>query len=351
MSYPLIDFHSDTFSKKLFLIKNRFVGEYLKLKFPDVENFFDVNPERTINSNLRIQTQSLYMMDSFMDKPLKYSLKILNLIHSFIEENTDYYLVKSANDIDIINKYGIIISIEGLEVIENDLDLLDLFYKLGVRIIAPNWNRLTPWFSPVTENTGALSKSSDLVKKLNKMNVLVDISHMSDSSVRDLERNYNGVMIASHSNIRALNSHKRNLSDELIEIIKERKGIIGINTSRDFLFFEAENLKKRYKNIVFSEILKYDNDYTHLDYSKNTFPVSFLWVLGILEYLDKKSALENVSIGADFDGITKYSPGLENHSGFSGLAIFLEKASIRDDVIQGLFYKNGLRVLHSLGDK
>lgn len=348
MTYPVIDCHGDTFSKKLLFIKNPSYLAKLKAQFPEIEGFIEVTPERIRQANVRIQTQSLYLMPSFMDKPLKHGLKIIALILDFIKDNPDFYLIKEAQHIDLNHKYGILLSIEGLELIEESLDLLGVFYELGVRMIAPNWNRLTPWLSPVTEATGAFSSAKDLAHQLNQMNILLDISHLSDQSVIDFEKMYHGVMIASHSNIRQLHHVPRNLSDDLIEIIKERKGLIGINFYPDFLSSDVEHLKKQYSNIQFTEDFRYDYDYTQKHWDENKCPLSFLWILNMIEYLDKKSALDCIAFGTDFDGIEKYSPGLENYTALPLLEKFLKKMGCSDELIQKIFYKNALRVLQTI---
>lgn len=348
MTYPVIDCHGDTFSKKLLCIKNPSYLGLMKAKYPDVKNFIEITPERSRQANVRIQTQSLYLMPGFMDKPLKHALKIIALILEFIKENPDFYLLKQTKHIDLNNNYGILLSIEGLEVIEESLDLLDVFYELGVRMIAPSWNRLTPWLSPVTESTGAFSSAKDLANKLNQMKILLDISHLSDQSVFDFEKMYHGVMIASHSNIRQLHHVPRNLSDDLIEIIKDREGLIGINFYPDFLSSDVDHLKKQYGHMQFSEDFRYDHDYSLNELDGNKYPLSFLWILNMIEYLDKKSALDCIAFGTDFDGIEKYSPGLENYTALPLLDKFLKEVGCSEDLIQKIFYKNALRVLQRI---
>lgn len=345
MNYPVFDCHADTFSKKLLIEKNPYYLQALMKKNPQIKNFIDITPERLRNANVRLHTQSLFMMDEFMDKPLLHAMKIIKLIMDFLKENPDFKLIKSYEDITLEDAFGILISIEGLEVIEENLDLLDLFYELGVRMIAPNWNRFTPWLSPVTENTGALSKVSDLANYLNNMNFLVDISHLSDQSVFDFAKLYQGTLIASHSNLRSLNNAKRNLSDPLLEIIKERNGLIGINFYPEFLKTDIELIKKRYPELNFHNQIAYDINYLNgLDLQTNDYPVSFLWILELLEYLDKKDALHLIAFGSDFDGIGSYAPGLENYSGLPLLQHFLQTIKCPDSLIEGLFYKNALRL-------
>lgn len=321
MRLPVIDLHADTYAKKLLVKRQPVYKNFIFEKFPDKTDFTDITKQNTVSANVRIQTQSLYLYSSFMDKPLANAMGIVSGILEYVRENNDYVLIKTLKDIDLQNKYGILMSIEGLEVIEGNLDLLDVFYELGVRVIAPTWNRLTPWLSPVTEKTGAFRAFPDLVNKLNQFKVILDISHLSDQSVIDLEKNYQGTLIATHSNIRDLNTSARNLSADLIEIIKERQGLIGINFYPEFLKSDFSGIKK-------------DN-----------YPESYYWILNMIEYLDRKSALDCIAFGTDFDGVFDYCEGLEDYSAFVKVYDFFVKQGLSNDLIEKIFYKNALSVL------
>jgi len=314
VSNPVIDLHADTFAKKLAFVRNK------KFVLPA----FDVQIEDVFQANIRLQTQSLFLNNSMLEKPLANALLIIKQIKDFIQENDQFYLFKCQHDLDLEQKYGIIIAIEGLEVIEEKLDLLDIFYELGVRIIAPTWNRITPWLSPICEPSGGFSRLPELVKKLKEFRLIIDISHLSDQSVFDLAKIYDRILIASHSNVRSLNPFPRNINDEILEIIKERNGVVGINFCPDFL--RSEILRK----------------------VKPDFPESFHYLLNIIEYFDQKNALQNLSFGTDLDGISDHLPGLQSYQAFPEIEFFLQAEGILPDIIENIFYKNALRVLSTL---
>ncbi len=319
MKLPVIDLHNDTYSKKWLFKK---YPSYEKLKDLNQNKntpLYDVDLNKIRSANIRITTTSLFMFNSFMDKPLHHALSIISGLIQDIKKNKDFYLLKSKKDLLLEDKYAFLLSIEGLEIIEGNLNLIDVFHELGVRMIAPTWNRLTPWFSPVTENTGAFSSVKDLTDKLNEFNFLVDISHLSDQSVFDLEKMFNGTIMASHSDFRSLNPAKRNVSDDIIKIIKERNGLIGINFYPNFLRCEIPPDKK--------------------------IPDGFLWIKKMLDHCDILNCWDNISFGSDFDGIEEYSPGLENPDAFITLAQYLKNIGLENDKLEKLFYKNALRVI------
>lgn len=319
MSLPVIDLHTDTWSKKWLLTKSPLLTSFMKEERKDKESLFDVTPERLEEGNVRILTTSLFQYNSFMDKPFHHSMTIISGVLDFIKKNEGFYLLKSKQNLDFEHRRGIMLSIEGLEVVEANLRLLDVFYELGVRMVGPNWNRITPWLSPVTEKYGAFSAAGDLAEKLNDLNVLVDISHLSDQSVIDFEKICRCPFIASHSNFRSLNKAERNLSDDLVKIIRERDGLIGINFYPDFL-------------CCGEAVIPEQKD-------------GFIWIKRLLDQCDELNCWDQIAFGSDFDGIERFSLGLENPSCFKDLQFFLKECGLEEEKIEKLFYKNALRVI------
>jgi len=184
---------------------------------------------------------SLYIDDLFLPEM---ALRIaLGQIRALIEDvescHGQVMLVKSREDLNkAVNedKIGIIISFEGLEPIGSDIGLLRIFYELGVRAAGLVWSRRNYVadgcsFSPVEEGQrGGLTKFGvKVVKKMEEMNMLIDVSHLNDEGFMDVLKHTKKPFIASHSNSRTIHGSMRNLSDEHIRAIAERKGVIGVN--------------------------------------------------------------------------------------------------------------------------
>ena len=115
MNYPIIDCHADTFSKILLNKKRTKQFTSFGITKPDYLKYQEINIERTRKSNLRIQTQSLYIGDSMLDKPLCHALEIIAIMLEHVKEKDDLYIVKTFDEDDWQSKYGILISIEGLK--------------------------------------------------------------------------------------------------------------------------------------------------------------------------------------------------------------------------------------------
>ena len=157
--------------------------------------------------------------------------------------NGEVMLVKTKEQLNKVvkeNKIGIILSFEGLDPIGNDIKMLKIFYELGVRAAGLVWSRRNYVadgcsFNPVEEGQrGGLTKFGvSIVRKMEEMNMLIDVSHLNDEGFWDIMKFTEKPFIASHSNVRNICTRMRNLTDEQIKAIAERNGVIGINAYRN----------------------------------------------------------------------------------------------------------------------
>lgn len=331
MKIPVIDLHADTFMKHLvmktqpylkdFYQKNKKTSEYKKVS----ENF-SINPKNLFKGNVKVQTQSLFLDNLYTTNGLHFSMKTISLILQHINENENLFRIRKISDIrkNLENdKTGIFISIEGLEVIQNDLDLLDIFYDLGVRIVAPTWNRIVPYASSIMEESGIFEKGKELAQKMNEMQMILDVSHLSVKSFFDFEKITSCPFIASHSNIQSINSHQRNLNNDQLKVIQERKGVFGINFCPSFINPATKNISDNY-------------------------PEGYEWIYRQIEYAAENFTLDIVAFGSDFDGISSTPTGIESPEFYPLFADFLIEKGVSREDIEKIFYKNALRVFEQL---
>lgn len=229
-SSVVVDTHLDLAGE----IYNRYMaGEKEVIKQNYLENFK--------KAGFNIIVSSLYIDDIFLpEMALKVALGQIRALMEDIETcDGEVVLVKTKKELnDVINqnKIAIIISFEGLEPIGTDIGLLRIFYELGVRAAGLVWSRRNYvadgcYFSPVEEGQkGGLTKFGvEVVKKLEDMHMLIDVSHLNDEGFWDVVKFTKKPFIASHSCVRSIHSRMRNLTDEQIKMIAERNGVIGLN--------------------------------------------------------------------------------------------------------------------------
>ena len=168
--------------------------------------------------------------------------RALDIISAFCredKENSDFFLVLGVHDFERSfeqDKVGFILALEGAEPIYNDLNLLYVFYELGVRVIALTWNNRNYVADgiKVGGNGGLTAFGRELVKEMNRLKMVVDVSHLSERGFWDAIELVENVM-ASHSNAFSLCKHPRNLKDEQIKAIAEKGGVIDVTAVPHFL--------------------------------------------------------------------------------------------------------------------
>lgn len=192
-------------------------------------------------AGFNIIVSSLYIESVFLpEMALKIALlQIKSLIEDVESCDGEVQIIKDKNQLNKVikeNKIGIIISFEGLEPIGNDIGLLRVFYELGVRGAGLVWSRRNYvgdgcHFSLKEEGQkgGLTNFGVEVVKKLEDLNMFIDVSHLNDEGFWDVVKFTKKPFIASHSNARNIHGSMRNLTDQQIKIIKERNGVIGLN--------------------------------------------------------------------------------------------------------------------------
>ncbi|NYB75719.1 membrane dipeptidase [Sedimentibacter hydroxybenzoicus DSM 7310] len=230
----VIDTHLDLAGE----IYNRYLaGEKEVIKNRYLESFR--------KGGFNIIVSSLFMDDIFLpEMGLRVALGQINALMEDIETcDGEVVLIKSKEQLNHCireNKIGIILSFEGLDPIGNDIGLLRIFYELGVRAAGLVWSRRNYVadgcsFNPVEEGQrGGLSRFGvKVVKRMEELNMLIDVSHLNDEGFWDIVKFTDKPFIASHSNARTLHGRMRNLTDEQIKAIAERNGVIGINAYKN----------------------------------------------------------------------------------------------------------------------
>lgn len=203
--------------------------------------------EKFRKGGVNIIVSSIFIEDKYLpEQGLRRALAQISALYQEIEEsNNKIILCRSYSDIELAikkNKIGILLSFEGIEPIGNDLNLLNIFYELGVRMAGITWSRRNyaadgcHFDKKIKGKKGGLTDFGvKLIKKMEKMNIIIDVSHINDEGFWDIINFSKTPIIASHSNVRTLAPSMRNLTDEQIKAIAERKGVIGMNGNSLFV--------------------------------------------------------------------------------------------------------------------
>jgi membrane dipeptidase len=259
-------------------------------------------------------------------------LQVLGYALNEFEKNNDINLATSYDDLmeNKGNRISAIIGFEGAEAVVQDLRLLRVYHKIGLRRLTLTWNNRNYVADGVTwqRSKGGLTEFGEqLVEECNKLGIFVDVSHITDQGFWDVLEVSKEPVIASHSNCRALCDHQRNLTDEMIMALIEKKGIIGVNFVPFFLTpLDFQKLRSGDKNEAKkAEEVTVETVVDHIDYIK--------------ELVGKT---KNIGLGSDFDGVPMIAKGLEDVSKLSNLTKSLVAREYTDTEIKGILGENFL---------
>ncbi|WP_264565053.1 dipeptidase [Flavobacterium sp. N3904] len=270
--------------------------------------------------------------DGDKKEPYAFANRQMDSLDAVLKRNPDK-IVKVANSKELYNaikqhKIAAMFGVEGGHMIENDLDKLSYFYQRGARYMTLTWNNSTPWATSAYDETfntelthkGLTDFGKQVVKKMNNLGMLVDVSHVGVQTFWDVMQTTTKPVIASHSSVYALCQHQRNLNDEQIKAIAKNGGVIQVNFYSGFL----DNKYMKGKD-VFMEKHAVENDslaktgmtedireaFLFDKYKNEVEPlrVPFSVLIDNIEYIIKLVGVDYVGIGSDFDGIE--SPPLE----------------------------------------
>jgi membrane dipeptidase len=257
-------------------------------------------------------------------------LEDINLIHSMAEKYPDVFeMAYSADDIVRIRKQKKIASLIGIEggaAIENSLSVLKAFYRLGTRYMTLTWGATIDWVDSASDKAlhGGLTEFGEqVVLEMNRLGMLVDISHVSADAMRHVLQVSKGPVIASHSSCYALAATNRNVPDDVLRSIGKNGGIVMVSFFPGHLTQEGAQLEQAYWDYLHS--LESDPSLTGNEITKledkwdEEHPMpkcSVERVVDHIEYIAKIAGPDHVGLGSDFDGIPFGPSNLEDVSYF-----------------------------------
>jgi len=280
---------------------------------------YHVDLPRLKEGNVKLLVFAIFVEENYFPAGdgLKKTLQVMDYYFQIIKECNELELVTEYSDIEnIINegKIASILAIEGAKSIF-DLSALRVFHRLGIRMITLTWNHrnhLANGIGETKKNMGLTSLGEEFVKEMNKLGIVIDVSHLNNMGFWDVIKTSNKPVVASHSNAKSLCSHVRNLSDKQIKAIADSGGIIGINFCPLFL---TETDKADIKDVV-----------KHISYIKS--------LVGV----------KHIGLGTDYDGILKTPNGLEDMGKLYKLQNVLINEGYTESEIRDILFNNWLRV-------
>lgn len=291
------------------------------------------------------------------------ALEQVDLIKRMAIRYPDLEMACSTGDVQRIARSGkiaVLIAIEGGHAIENSLGVLRMFYELGARYMTLTHASSTDWADAATDEArhGGLTEfGEEVVREMNRLGMLVDISHVSVETMEDVLRVSEAPVIASHSGARAINNHSRNVPDDILRRMAEQGGVVMPNFYSGFVVPEAADRARDMFDVLRALRVEYGDDEDAVDEAWREWaaehPIARGTVSDVVNHIDRiveVAGLDHVGLGSDFDGITVTPVGLEDVSTFPAITEELLRRGYTEDGITRILGGNVLRALAGAED-
>jgi membrane dipeptidase len=268
------------------------------------------------------------------------AMRLIDAVYRQLERHPDrMVLALSAKDIGDAHaarpkKLATLMGIEGGHVIENDLGLLRNFYRLGVRYMTLTWSNTHEWADAsgdidnpkVKHHNGLTPFGVEVVREMNRLGMLVDVSHVSDKTFFDALKVSRAPVIASHSSARALTKSPRNMTDEMLRAVAANGGVVMINFFSAFIDEEynqaivaqtpareaalAAVRAKHKKSPPAVALQAYVA--TERQWAEKLKRPPFKSLIDHIDHVAKVAGVDHVGLGSDFDGVTSLPEGIDS---------------------------------------
>ncbi|HVI10939.1 MAG TPA: dipeptidase [Candidatus Binatia bacterium] len=323
----VVDTHADT--------PQRFVDDNFDIGSTDPNDPGHISLDKARRGNLGAEFFSIWVEPQTNQG--HFAKRTLDLIDSIYEQAARHpdrmMMAYSTADIERAHKehkLAALMGIEGGHSIENDIRLLRDYYRLGVRYMTLSWSNTNEWADSsgdiddlkIQHHNGLTDSGKQVVLEMNRLGMIVDISHVSDKTFWDTIAVTKAPVIASHSSARALTGAPRNMTDDMLRAVAKNGGVIDVNFYSGFVDEgyrkasipvgkqaddEIKALENKAKTegraIPYSEIERIQRDYA------NKIPrPPFMSLIDHIDHIAKVAGVDHVGLGSDFDGVSGQTP-------------------------------------------
>ncbi|MDP3468405.1 MAG: dipeptidase [Daejeonella sp.] len=276
--------------------------------------------------------------------------------------------VRTASELKSAVKQGkmaAMFGVEGGHMIENKIENLEALAKRGMIYMTLTWNNSTPWSSSAYEETfkrdsleqiGLSDLGIQIIKRMNELGVIVDLSHVGETTFYDAIKASTKPVMASHSSAYVFNAHQRNLKDDQIKAIAKTGGVVFVNFYTGFLDStytpKQKQFNDRHKAELSSLTTKYNslakaseeiNTKYHQEIEDMRAPLSLL--IDHIDHMVKLVGSDHVGLGADYDGAESYPKGLDDVSKYPLITEALLQRGYSNKDVRKILGGNFIRLL------
>ena len=330
----VVDTHADT--------PQRFLDEGFDMGTvtPVTQGHMDLEKVRA--GNLGAEFFAIWVEPAWKGQYAQHAMLLIDSVYGQAAKHPDR-MVMAFSSRDIVAarsgkhpRLATLMGIEGGHAIENDLGLLRDFYRLGVRYMTLTWSNTNEWSDSsgdindpkVEHHNGLTPFGKDVVREMNRLGMMVDVSHVSDKTFYDTLVISRAPVIASHSCSRVLTDHPRNMTDDMLRAVARNDGVVMVNFFSAFVdqkFLDAYKAQKPERDAAvaaFEEKYKKEHNVAFVWYNAEV-ALEKEWAAKIprppfdsliahIDHIAKVAGVDHVGLGSDFDGVTSLPEGLDS---------------------------------------
>jgi membrane dipeptidase len=360
----VVDTHADT--------PQRFLDEGFDIGSTDPNDVGHISLDKVKRGNLGAEFFSIWVdPETNQGHFAKHTFDLIDSVYEQAARHPDRMMMAfSVADIERAHKehkLAACMGIEGGHSIENDIHLLRDYYRLGVRYMTLSWSNTNEWADSsgdiddpkVQHHNGLTDFGKQVVLEMNRLGMMVDISHVADKTFWDAIATTRSPVIASHSSARALDDAPRNMTDEMLRAVAKNGGVVDVNFFSGFddqNFWNAakaqakdkaaaeqkyiDEMKAQGKEVNYIELDRIDREWT----AKIQRP-PFKVLIDHIDHIAKVAGVDHVGLGSDFDGVGGATPqGMDSAADLPKITQTLLDRGYSADDIRKILGGNLLRV-------
>jgi membrane dipeptidase len=323
----VVDTHADT--------PQRFLDENYDIGSTDPKDHGHISLDKAKAGNLGAEFFSIWVEpETNQGHFARHTLDLIDAVYEQAARHPDRMMMAfSVADIERAHrdhKLAALLGIEGGHSIENDVRLLRDFYRLGVRYMTLSWSNTNEWADSsgdindpkVEHHNGLTDPGKQIVVEMNRLGMLVDISHVADKTFYDAIAVSKAPVIASHSSARALTNHPRNMTDDMLRAVSKNGGVVQVNFYSAFI---DENYRKaaeaqakdrdaavrayaEQRKAAQQPVTYLDNDRIEREWAAKIPRPPLSSLIDHIDHIAKVAGIDHVGLGSDFDGVSGATP-------------------------------------------
>ena len=364
----IVDTHADT--------PQRFLDEVFDIGSTDPKDVGHVSLDKARRGNLGAEFFSIWVdPETNQGHFAQHTFDLIDSVYEQAARHPDRMMMAfSVADIERAHrehKLAALMGIEGGHSIENDMHLLRDYYRLGVRYMTLSWSNTNEWAdssgdindAKVQHHNGLTDFGKQVVLEMNRLGMIVDISHVADKTFWDTIATTKAPVIASHSSARALVNHPRNMTDDMLRAVAKNGGVVQVNFYSAFVDEDYRKAMEAQDKDEEAAVQQYlverkaegktvtytDKDRVEREWAAKIPRPPFKSLIDHIDHVAKVAGVDHVGLGSDFDGVSGATPqGMDSAADLPKITQALLDCGYSAEDIKKILGGNLLRVFRQV---